>query len=62
VISNNDWASGPSAAELVALNYAPGQPGEAAVVVNLPPGNYTAIVSGEGGTSGVALVDAYTID
>jgi hypothetical protein len=62
VISNNDWASGPSAAELTALNFAPGQPAEAAVVVNLAPGGYTAIVSGEGGTSGVALIEAYAID
>jgi hypothetical protein len=46
---------------LTALNFAPGDPAEAAVVVNLPPGPYTAVVRGEGGTTGVALVEAYKI-
>jgi len=34
---------------------------EAAVVLSLPVGNYTAIVRGKGGTTGVALVEAYRL-
>jgi hypothetical protein len=62
VAVNEDWANGPSAAELVALNFQPGNASEAAVVVNLAPGNYTAIVRGEANTTGVALVEAYKVD
>lgn len=35
---------------------------DAALLVNLPPGNYTAHVSGTGGATGVALVEAYDAD
>src|SRR5262249_44299026 len=35
---------------------------DAALLVTLPPGNYTAHVSGVGGTTGVALVEAYDAD
>ncbi len=34
---------------------------DAAVVVTLPPGNYTAQVSGVGNTTGVALVEVYEV-
>lgn len=34
---------------------------DAAIVVTLPPGNYTAQVSGGGGTTGVALVEVYEV-
>ena len=34
---------------------------DSALVVNLPPGAYTAQVSGVGGTSGVALVEVYEL-
>jgi hypothetical protein len=35
---------------------------DAAVLATLPPGNYTAIVSGANGATGVALVEAYDAD
>lgn len=36
--------------------------GDSAMVLTLPPGNYTVEVSGAGGTSGVALSEVYEID
>ncbi len=62
IASNNDWQNGTGAAELTTLNFAPANPAEAALVLNLTAGNYTAIVSGEGNTTGVALVEAYKVD
>ena len=62
IASNNDWQTGTGAAELTTLNFAPANPAEAALVLNLTAGNYTAIVSGEGNTTGVALVEAYKVD
>ena len=41
--------------------YAPSQAREPAIIATLPPGNYTAIVSGVNNTTGVALVDVYDL-
>jgi len=41
--------------------HAPGDPSESAIIANLPPGNYTAIVRGVNSTTGVALVEAYDL-
>jgi hypothetical protein len=42
--------------------HAPGNPLESAVIADLPPGNYTAIVRGVNNTTGVALVEVYDLD
>ncbi len=44
--------------ELAAIPGAPSNAAECALLVVLPPGNYTAMVSGVGGTSGIALLEA----
>ena len=41
--------------------YAPSQASESAIIATLPPGSYTAIVSGVNNTTGVALVDVYDL-
>jgi hypothetical protein len=41
--------------------YAPGDTRESAIVADLPPGNYTAIVRGVNNTVGVALVEVYDL-
>ena len=41
--------------------HAPGDPNESAIIADLPPGNYTAIVRGVNNTTGVALVEAYDL-
>jgi hypothetical protein len=38
--------------------FAPANPAESALLIDLAPGSYTAIVSGVGGATGVALVEA----
>jgi hypothetical protein len=42
--------------------YAPGDGRESAIIADLPPGNYTAIVRGANITTGVALVEVYDFD
>lgn len=59
IASNDDWKSGPSMAELQTLGRAPSDDREAALIVTLAPGAYTAIVSGVNRTTGVALVEVY---
>ena len=41
--------------------HAPGDPRESAIIANLQPGNYTAIVRGVNNTTGVALVEVYDL-
>ncbi|MEP7072372.1 MAG: hypothetical protein ABI839_08290 [Verrucomicrobiota bacterium] len=60
--SCQDWQDDATqAANLVKNNYAPSNPREAAMIVTLPPGNYTAVISGENNTQGVALLEAYRL-
>lgn len=45
----------------IATQLQPTSEAEAAILAPLVPGNYTAIVRGQGDTSGVALVEAYNL-
>ena len=57
---NDNWQDSQLQA-VRATQLAPTDDRESAIVAFLDPGNYTAIVRGEGGTSGVALVEAYRV-
>ena len=46
-------------AQVQASGFAPSDPLESAILVTLDPGAYTAIVTGVGGTSGVAIVEVF---
>jgi hypothetical protein len=59
--TNDEWQTDPSATELQAAGLAPANPNEAAMLSPLTPGMYTAIVRGQGSTTGVALVEAYNL-
>jgi hypothetical protein len=62
VSSNDNWVDNPAqAAELQTLNLAPTNPGESALVAILPPGLYTAVVAGQGGGTGIGLIEVYAI-
>lgn len=58
VASNDDWKSSQEA-EIQATGLAPLDDREAAILVSLPAGNFTAIVSGKQGDTGLALVDVF---
>jgi hypothetical protein len=58
--SNNDWQDDSAqAAELIAANLAPTNSKESAIAATLPPGAYTALLSGVNNTTGVGLVEVY---
>ena len=59
--SNDNWRSDQEA-EITATTIPPTDDLESAVVRTLPPGAYTAVVSGVGGSTGVALVEVYALD
>lgn len=60
IASNDDFGVAQAGSELARIPNVPTNPLEAALVVVLPPGNYTAVVSAASGT-GVALVEAYDL-
>jgi hypothetical protein len=59
---NDDWQDSDQAGEIAATGVAPASQREAAMVVTLQPGSYTAVVRGWEGTEGVGLVEAYALD
>jgi hypothetical protein len=72
IARNDDWqvtdplcqSSGHTCgapADITATGSAPSHPQEAAILITLPPGPYTAIVSGVGGLAGVALVEVFEV-
>jgi hypothetical protein len=60
---NDNWRSGGQEAEIVATTIPPSNEAESAIVYSLPAGgaNYTAIVRGAGGATGIALVEVYAL-
>jgi hypothetical protein len=62
VIGNNDWQDDPNqAALLMDAGLAPTNDLESAVVATLPPGIYTAVMSGNNHGTGVGLVEIYDL-
>jgi hypothetical protein len=63
VTQNDNWQDDASqSAQLVTLGLAPQNSKESGIVATLPPGAYTALLSGKNQTSGVGLVEIYDVD
>jgi len=60
IASNNNWKDSQEA-DIRETGAAPGFDAEAAILVDLNPGNYTAVVSGVNGGIGPALIEAYYV-
>jgi uncharacterized repeat protein (TIGR03803 family) len=65
IAANDNWKLRPDGSsqqgEIEATGVPPVNDSESALVQTLAPGNYTAIVRGTGTTSGIAVVEAYTL-
>jgi hypothetical protein len=60
IFANDDWQENPSqAAQLTSLGLALQNPKESAIVASLAPANYTAILAGKNGGTGVGLMEVY---
>ena len=64
---NLGWQSGPTATGLAEAMQQVGafplsSPNDTALLVNLPPGSYTAHIGGRSGSQGVALGEIYAVD
>ncbi len=69
IASNDNWQTTiiggiitkDQVADIQNSGHAPTQPSESAIIADLPPGNYTAIVRGKNIIVGVALVEVYDL-
>jgi hypothetical protein len=59
--ANDDWKT-TQQSELEASGLAPTDDRESAISISLDPGNYTVVLSGKGGSSGIGVVEAYDVE
>ena len=60
ILENDDWKSDQRQL-LEASGLAPKKDREAAIIVDLDPGSYSAVIRGKNGTTGVALAEVYQL-
>ena len=61
IATNDNWRTDQEA-EIIATGIPPSNDQESAILRDLVPGNYTAIVRGMNNATGVALVEAYELN
>lgn len=61
VIANNDNWQDSQPADIAATGKAPSNMKESAILALLAPGNYTAVVTGKNGATGVGLIEFYSL-
>jgi len=63
LFSNDDWVASTQQADIQASGFAPGKNAESAIIWTLSPNqNYTAIVRGKNGKTGIGIVEAFDLD
>jgi pectin methylesterase-like acyl-CoA thioesterase len=63
IAANDNWKDdAASAAELESMGMTPADEHESAMVVTVEPGQYTAVIGGNNGSEGTALVEVYDDD
>ena len=62
LIANDNWAEDPTVADLLKANgLALGNPQESAIYTSLPPGQFTAILAGKNGGTGLGTIEVYNL-
>jgi hypothetical protein len=61
IASNDNWQQSAQAAEISSSGVPPRNALESAIVAQLAPGSYTAIVRGMNATSGIAMIEGYEL-
>jgi hypothetical protein len=63
IAGNDNWQSGlDQRTDIVGTGLALGDTRESALIATLDPGNYTVVLQGSGGGTGVGLVEIYDLD
>jgi hypothetical protein len=62
ITTNDNWKDSPQRAQIEGTAFQPTDDREAVIVATLAPGNYTAILTGVGQTTGIGVVEIYDKD
>jgi hypothetical protein len=63
LFSDDDWQNSAQQAEIAASGLAPSDTAESAIIWTLTPGqNYTAVVRGKNGATGIGVVEVFDLD
>jgi hypothetical protein len=63
LFSNDDWRNSTQQAEIESSGFAPNKNAESAIIWTLIPGeNYTAVMRGKNGQTGIGVVEAFDLD
>jgi uncharacterized protein YkwD len=62
IASNDNWGQNVNSGEIANSGVAPSDPNEAAILMSLAPGSYTAVLSDVNQTIGTAVVEVYDLD
>jgi hypothetical protein len=62
IIANDDWKNAPNKQDIIDSTVFPTNDSESAILINLNPGGYTAILKGAGNSSGIGVVQVYDLD
>ena len=60
ITTNDNWQQGDTSQ--IPNGFAPGDPHESVIVATLAPGNYSAVVKGAHGETGVGIAEVYDLD
>jgi hypothetical protein len=61
IATNDNWQDNVNAIDIQKNGLAPPNPSESALVLHLPAGSYTAVVSGANGGTGIGLAEVYSL-
>lgn len=62
IAENDNWQTSSNVSNIIATTIPPQNAKEAAILVRLEAGTYTAVVNGAGGGTGIGLVEVYEIN
>ncbi len=62
VMASDNWRDAPNKGEITDSSLAPSNDLESAILTTVTPGNYTAVVTGVGGSTGIGLVEVYDLE
>ena len=61
LVANDDYGTAFASADIASTGFGIGNASEAALLLVLPPGAYSTLISGTGDTTGVALTEVYEV-
>lgn len=61
IATNDNWGQSANSVEIAESGVAPTSPNESAILMDLAPGSYTAVLAGVNQTTGTAVVEVYDL-